>query len=85
MSDITESTDPRLSNNYCIYATSEWTDLTYESQLNYPDAIAYDTGFLQASTSDATAFGIFMVFVIPAAIVGAGCVVIYQRKKRSER
>lgn len=85
MSDITESTDPRLSNNYCIYATSEWTDLTYESQLNYPDAIAYDTGFLQASTSDATAFGIFMVLVIPAAIVGAGCVVIYQRKKRSER
>lgn len=83
--EITESSDPRLSNAYCIYVASEWTDLSYESKLNYPDAVGYDTGFLQASTSDATAFGIFMVFVIPAAIVGCGLVIVYQRKKRGER
>ena len=83
--EITDSTDPRFCNNYCIYVSSQWTDLTYESQLTYPEAVAYDTGFLQASTQDATAFGIFMVFVIPLAMVGGGFVVIYQRKKRSER
>lgn len=83
--EIMESTDARLSNNYCLYVLSEWTELTYESKLSYPDAIIYDTGFLQASTSDATAFGVFMVFVIPAAIVGGGFVIVYQRKKRSER
>lgn len=80
---ITESDDPALSNNYCVYLSLEWTNLVYQSQLEYPDAVAYDAGYLQAVNSDAVSFGVLMIFLLPVTVIVCGWVVIYQRKKRN--
>ncbi len=80
---ISESNDPKLSNNYCLYLVTNWTNLTYESQLKYPEAILYDAGYLQASNSDAIGFGLCMILLCPTAVIGGGAVILYQRKKRN--
>lgn len=82
--DITESTDPRLSNAYCIYTSLSWANLTYESALPEIAAKVYDGTYLEATNTDAVIFLVFTVFVIPIAILLIGFGVIRFRKKRGE-
>lgn len=82
-SAITESTDPRLSNAYCVYTTLSWANLTYESSLPDIEATEYAGAYLQATNTDAVTFLVWTVLLIPAAILLIGWGILHSRKKRS--
>lgn len=82
-SEITDSADPRLSNDYCVYMTVTWANLTYESHLPEISDKRYESGYLQATNSDATVFLVFFIVLIPLTVVGVGFGVLHWRKKRA--
>jgi len=79
---ITEENLNSLSNNYCLYMPISWTNLVYQSQLEFPDAVIYEAGYLQAVQSDVTIFGVLMILIIPVAVIVCGVVVVRRRRKR---
>ncbi len=78
-SEITDDSTP-IYNVYCLYLVRDWTNLLYESEVTLPEAILYESDYLQM-TGGGALFLISMTILVPLGVVVCAVFVMRRRKK----